>query len=301
MVLYLYFSSESTLCRTKKHSKINKMKNIVPPLPNFGSAARRLIGVERICGMDGHAHIFDAALQMRAQRRYTPKTSASLDDLCKNLRAHNLGGALLTQPSFLGTDNRFLLCGLQHARDSFSDLALRGVVELAPTASSAELSGLARQGIVGTRLNLFGITAPDFSTPPWPQFLRRVDRKNWHVEIYIEGVRLARPLKQLLRHCRMVVVDHFGLPQSHNPLNCPGFQSLLKAPAGRVMVKTSAPYRVFNLPSAIAAERCTVLYRALRESSGAESLLWGSDWPWTCHEEKHTYGDTVAWFRQWNA
>ena len=52
---------------------------------------------------------------MVAGRRYTPDYDASLDDYAALLVENHLGGGLLVQPSFLGSDNSFLLESLSRA------------------------------------------------------------------------------------------------------------------------------------------------------------------------------------------
>src|SRR5207302_9881463 len=55
-----------------------------------------------------------------------------------------------------------------------------------------------------------------------------------------------------------------------------------------VWVKVSAPYRSAD------AER--MLNRILGDT-GRDRLLWGSDWPWTRHEQGRTYAGCLDWLR----
>ena len=78
--------------------------------------------------IDWHAHVFLRSLPMAADRRYTPRTDAPLA-LLRRLLSHNrMAGAVLVQPSFLGTANEFLLSALQELRGAESPQRFWGVV-----------------------------------------------------------------------------------------------------------------------------------------------------------------------------
>ena len=249
---------------------------------------------------DGHVHLFTRDLPMVAGRRYLPAADATLADLAALLRGHRLDGALVVQPSFLGTDNSHLLACLAAARD-YPDLALRGTVMLDPATPPAAMAGLAAAGIVGTRLNLVGGgVLPDLTRRVWRDHFAAVNDLGWHVELHLESPRLAPVLTVLLDACDHVVVDHFGRPDPVHGLACPGMRALLAAPVDRVSVKVSAPYRIFpSIAPDEAAAYCTPFAAALADRFGADRLVWGSDWPWTQFENRHSYAQAVAWRESW--
>ena len=259
--------------------------------------AKRLMG-SREGRFDGHAHVFHAGLPMAAQRRYTPTYDAGLEDYIALLTKHGLDGALLVQPSFLGIDNSFLVNSLRTAR-RHGALTFRGVVMLDPAMSHDQIARLSAEGIVGMRLNLVGGAARGFDIDPWDGLLRRIDAAGWHIEIHCEGPFLPPLLKELLARCETVVVDHFGLPDQTAPLRCPGHRALFEAPPGRVVVKASAPYRVFpHVPTARAIERCSSILASFSNHFDPGQLAWGSDWPWTRFEARHTYEELIRWYSQ---
>ncbi|MER5756832.1 amidohydrolase family protein [Streptomyces sp. NPDC002088] len=53
-------------------------------------------------------------------------------------------------------------------------------------------------------------------------------------------------------------------------------------------MKAAAPYRS-------APQAATAIMRSLLHARGGERMLWGSDWPWTRHEEGRVYSETLAW------
>ena len=247
---------------------------------------------------DGHAHVFRRDLSMVENRRYTPEYHAEMEEYLVHLEANDLDGALLVQPSFLGTDNSYLLSVLANAENN-KGLMFRGIAVLEPDTSEAQLLELDKSGIVGLRLNLVG-QVDSFRPDVWTTLLRRIDRLGWHLEIHCEGGNLAGVLDAVLPYCQTVVVDHFGLPTQSNVANCPGQQALLAAPKQQIMVKTSAPYRVFSeISSQQAAVQCTEVFKRLYEHLGPDALLWGSDWPWTRFETEHGFSDVVQWERAW--
>ncbi len=250
--------------------------------------------------IDGHAHVFDISLPLDKERRYTPVNNAPLPNFLTFLRGGDLDGAILVQPSFLGTNNAFLLKALSSLSDE-GGVKIRGVAMLTPDISADDILELHRAGIIGLRFNLLGKNPVSaFRLDAWKRVIGLVNDLGWHVELHCEGQELAKLLPPLLNVADRVVVDHFGLPDPRSPLNCSGQESLINAPKGRVFVKISAPYRVFpECSTKVAVRLCSPIFKALYEHMGPEYLMWGSDWPWTQFENCHSYADTLNWRSFW--
>lgn len=250
---------------------------------------------------DGHAHVFAKDLNMIQDRRYTPAKDALLSDYAAALKRAGLDGGILVQPSFLGTDNSYMLNALR-GRFRGESITLRGVAVLPPTASFTEVAEMDEAGIVGLRFNLYGKKNLDASFfDPWKSLLNRVSDMGWHVELHCESHAMAHLLPLLLQRAERVVVDHFGLPDSDSPYACPGQDAILSAPFGRVFVKASAPFRVFRAQeSNRAADLCAPILMRLANHIGPDRILWGSDWPWTQFEDRHTFDMTVGWGNMWS-
>lgn len=271
----------------------------------------QVTGGNRLMGLsggqvDGHAHVFLASLPMAESRRYTPTQDAAPRTYDALLAETGKAGAILVQPSFLGSDNSFLLETLRRHGDTQNTRAFRGVAVLddhRETPDRGLLAEMTEAGIIGVRLNLIGHPcAMPIEIDAWDNLLHAVDAEGWHVEVQCDGKHLPSVLPQLIARCRLVVVDHFGLPADAMPSECPGHQAILSAPKERLFVKTSAPYRAFpDLSSAEAARQIAPFFAALLEELGPEQLVWGSDWPWTQFEGRHSYQDTVAWEKLWQA
>ena len=243
-------------------------------------------------GIDGHAHVFSRDLELTSGRRYTPQYDATLEAYLEQLREHGLSHGVLVQPSFLGTDNRYMLDALKRAPSQ-----LRGVAVVDVAISRAELQRMAEQGIVGIRLNLMGKPLPDFSEPAWQRLLDDVATLGWHVELHRGVDDIPGLISSLLPFGCKIVVDHFGRPDARLGVDHPAFQALLECGAsGRVWVKVSGIYRLGGSTEQNAAFACAAL-PLLIKGFGLDRLVWGSDWPHTQHESEIGYGDVVGQLR----
>ena len=241
-----------------------------------------------ILGIDGHAHVFNRELTLTSGRRYTPDYDATLDAYLTQLRIHGLSHGVLVQPSFLGTDNRYLLAALQQAPEQ-----LRGVAVVDIDISREQLEQMAGQGIVGIRLNLMGKALPDFTEPQWQRLIGHVVDLGWHVELHRGVVDLPQVIHGLLPFGCKIVIDHFGRPDALSGVDHPAFQALLETGStGQVWVKVSAIYRLggSNQQNMAFAQAALPL---LARHFGLDRLVWGSDWPHTQHEQDVSF-DTVV-------
>lgn len=232
-------------------------------------------------GVDAHAHVFYRGLKLAAARRYDPVADAPLSAYLALLDELGMAHGVLVQPSFLGTDNGFLLECIAQAGNR-----LRGVAVVSPDVSTAGLAALASGGVVGIRFNLIGTPIPDFRAPAWRAHLRRIADAGLHVEVQCRGHEAHGVLAPLLDAMPRIVLDHFGLPKNGDPAD-PAVRTVLALGATRqVFVKVSAPYRF--LPDGVVMDPLLLAYL---NGLGPDHLLWGSDWPHTQFEKR---GDAVA-------
>ncbi|WNW10220.1 amidohydrolase family protein [Pseudomonas sp. DTU_2021_1001937_2_SI_NGA_ILE_001] len=244
-------------------------------------------------GIDAHAHVFDHRLQMVQARRYAPNADATLDDYLAQLDAHGMSHGVLVQPSFLGTDNSYLLDALEQNLDR-----LRGVVVIDPHTPLETLVHMASLGVRGMRLNLVGQTLPDLRQPAWQACLEMVNALGWHVELHRQLADLPALIETLLAAGCKVVVDHFGRADARLGLDQPGMRELLElGRGGQLWVKVSALYRLGGTAQQQTDFAAQAL-AALSDHLGARRLLWGSDWPHTQHEAQARFGDELDRLRQ---
>lgn len=245
--------------------------------------------------VDTHAHIFERGLPMVAGRRYSPDYDATLSDYLKQLDTHGTSHGVLVQPSFLGTDNSYLVAALKA-----QPKRLRGIIVVEPAIPGEKLSEFAAAGVVGIRLNLVGTELPDLRKGPWPAFLGRIQRLNWLVEVQRDAKDLPQIVAPLIEFGVNIVVDHFGRPDPTLGVDDPGFRYLLSvAPTRKVWMKLSGSYRngVNGRGEAIADTAVPLLLNAF----GTTQLLWGSDWPHTQFERVTSYGAARAQLNRWVA
>ncbi len=239
---------------------------------------------QKISWVDSHAHVFDENCHYAEHVRYIPKVVIPPREYLTLLDRSGISAAVLVQPSFLGTDNTCLCQAI-----ALRPLHLRGVAVVPMDVSAQELDDLKAQGVRGVRLNLIGLPDPEFRAPLWTRWLDTVAQAGLPVDLHAADDRWVRLLPPLLERGMSVVVEHLGRPSTSDPLLCPGFQAILVAGSNPgVWVKLSAPYRS---PEG-AADRAAV---ALLERLGPDRLLWGSDFPWTQHEQ----GKSMDWAMGW--
>lgn len=234
-----------------------------------------------VIGVDSHAHVFQPGLSLVADRRYNPCYSASVESYLAHLDHSGLSHGVLIQPSFLGTDNSFMVESLRaHPQ------RLRGVAVVAPDFTDSALDELDIAGVVGIRLNLVGKSMADYTGTEWRQLFDRVAARRWHVEIQRHIGDLSEVMDVVLPSGAEVVVDHFGLPADMLKKPGNGHRAFLERLAcEQVWVKLSAMYR-----SDLTLERAGEwLDEMLQAGLAEERLLWGSDWPHTRHEAQQNY------------
>lgn len=227
---------------------------------------------------DCHAHVYETITVVDGAR-YRPSAVAPLQTWLNHQRDSGLKGGVIVQVSFLSTDNSQLCAALaQLNRSRFAGVA---VVPL--TVEEAELDALVAAGVRGLRWNLVrGAAVPDLNHPMTRAFLGKLRARGLHLEIHLEGPRLAPLLPQLADLGVDVVIDHFGLPSEATPDSDPMIRALSTLPdRGALFLKFAASYRTaFDLrPHA----------DALLSLMGAEHVIWGSDWPHTQHEDRASY------------
>jgi len=231
--------------------------------------------------IDSHAHVFHRGLKLAPGRRYAPDYDAPLSLYLEQLDHNGTSNGVLVQPSFLGTDNSYLVDCLKQTNGR-----LRGIAVVDPAVSADGLRELDRAGVVGIRLNLVGQPLPDLAANEWKGLLANVKAMGWQVEIQRNASDLAMLAPKLLDLGVTVVLDHYALPDPKLGVSDPGFQSVLKLGATRnVWIKISAPYRNGPAGETFAKEA----YPMLRNAYGLDRLLWGSDWPHTQFEATQTY------------
>ncbi len=235
---------------------------------------------------DTHVHVFRRGEGLVEGRRYTPGHDALPETLLAKMASSGIDRAILVQPSFLGTDNRFLLSAIEDHPGRF-----HGVAVTAPDLPESALAELKARGVVGIRLNLIGLPVDDFASRHGG-LVAALARQDMVLEIQAEGVQWQTILPVLEQGETRVLIDHFG--RTAPGASSRGFEALLAAAVrnSAFWFKVSAPYRLAPGMAARCAER-------LVGTLGVDRIVWGSDWPATQFEGRHDYADTLSWLEEW--
>jgi len=246
-----------------------------------------------VTAFDCHAHVFRRDLPMPDRRRAPSGYDATVDDYLRMLDTNGMSHGVLIQPSFLGTDNSYLVAALHAHPDR-----LRGVAVVDPGIADDALDAFAAAGVVGIRLNLIGLPTPDFASAAWTGLLRQLRRMQWQVEVHQAAAKLEPVMAPLLAAGLNVVVDHFGRPDDALGVDDPGFRYLLSTGRSRqVWVKLSGAYRNGGHGAGEATARAAV--PLLKASLGVDRLVWGSDWPHTLFEQTASYATERRLLDDW--
>lgn len=241
--------------------------------------------------VDTHAHVFTQDLKCIPTARYTPNYDATADSYVKNLTDYGFQYGLLIQPSFLGFDNSFMIEAIRQYPDR-----LKGVAVVPMDISLEQLKTMKQQGIIGARLNLFGVPLPDLSSAEAKNFLHNLQAVNWHVELHCPPSYLVKLLPALAQFDLQVVIDHFGRIDPNKGFDDPDYQSVLNLlNIKQHWIKISGYYRLGKKPESI--ELAKKAYVALVEKGLLSRLVWGSDWPNTQHESEETYQGNLEAFK----
>lgn len=237
---------------------------------------------------DCHAHIYEKVTAI-SDARYVPAAPAPLSKWLEHQQRHKIKGGVIVQVSFLGSDNSELCAALAKL-----DLArFAGVAVVPLDVSDDTLDRLVAAGVRGVRWNLVrGQDIPDLKSTTVQLFFRKLRHRNLHLEVHLEGPRLAPVLARLTGQDIRIVADHFGLPSDPNPNQDPLIL------ATRHLVDTSLLYFKFSAhyrsPFDLTAHACELL-----SSLYQGHVVWGSDWPHTQHESATDFASVQSRSGEW--
>lgn len=241
--------------------------------------------------IDAHAHAFSHEANFVPNARYTPNYTASIEDYIGYLDLNGFSKGVLVQPSFYGTDNSYMLSAISKYPER-----LKGIAVLDPNTNIDTLRDLDEQGIVGIRLNLFGLSCPNLTEPKWQEFLNNIAAMHWQIEIHAPADYLVQLLPILDHYSIDIVIDHFGRfdpTLGVDDLNYQRFLEMLDP--SQHWVKVSAYYRLDN---ELNTQNAIDAFELLKKCGMEDRLIWGSDWPHTQYENKMSFDKALKAFRK---
>ncbi len=237
---------------------------------------------------DCHAHVYEKVTAIDGAR-YTPSRPAPLADWLAHQAANGLRGGVIVQVSFLGTDNSEMCAAL--ARLDRARFAGVGVAPL--DIGDEELDQLVHAGMRGVRWNLVrGAVMPALNAQPTRRFLSKLRERGLHLEVHLEGPRLAPHLPVLIDQGVDLVIDHFGLPSEPIPEDDPMIRAVRSLKVrNSLFFKFAAHYRTAFDITPHANELLSMLPDG--------HIVWGSDWPHTQHETRSGYSEVWSRAEDW--
>ena len=245
-------------------------------VPNSsGTEAPKLKAPALAC--DCHHHIYDPARFPPVQPGAVPNARVVEYRLLQR-RVGTTRNVVVT-PRPYGTDNRVTL-------DAIAQLGAnaRGVAVIHPTVTDAELKTLHAGGIRGIRFSIGSDPSADVTTADMVEPLsKRVNDLGWHVQINMDGDRIAAAGDLWNRLPSVIVFDHMGNIPLSRGTNHTAFTIIRKLiDKGRTWVKlsqgaSSAPYLDTKEPSH-RYDEMNKLAQAYAQSA-PERMVWGSNWP----------------------
>ncbi len=234
--------------------------------------------------IDTHTHAWNEQCLLIDDRRYTPSQSHSMDMLQDQMKDAGIEQAVLVQPSFLGTNNDYLLKQLKLFPNT-----LKGVVVVEPDIEHKKFLQWVSIGVTGIRLNIFGSSiSGEELVAQYAGLMAIIRESGCHLEIHTSGDHWVKILPALLSCNVDIVIDHFGRPNSDMDL---GFNTIIDSiDSGKIWIKLSGWYRFEASPKKLTK-------RFLDASS--QRLVWGSDYPWTQHEQGRSYEECLGQLKEW--
>ncbi|HWW64977.1 MAG TPA: amidohydrolase family protein [Sphingomonadaceae bacterium] len=238
--------------------------------------------------IDCHAHVWGPGMPFVSTAWVRPDYVYSAEDLLADLDAHGVRYGVIAAASLFGTYNDYSIRALRaHKR-------LRATANVDPTVDFHTLEAMRADGIVGVRLQWFGLDPlPDIGGDDFQRLCCRLRDLGMHIHLNIEGDRLVEVASRLIDTGVRLVIDHFGWHDPAPRLAAPSYQGMVRLlDRGNVWVKMTSAFRH---PDAKCPDRDlpAEYARDLLRRFGPEKLFWGSDAPFIRHEDVASYGMAI--------
>jgi 2-pyrone-4,6-dicarboxylate lactonase len=243
------------------------------PSPSFNPNPRkpRLKLPRGAC--DTHFHVFgpQKRFSFAPDRSYTPTCDAPKETLFAMHKKMGIERGVVVQSAAHGFDNS-AAADLLAANKNY-----RGVA-LAPAATpTVELKELDKLGFRGVRFHYMGHLGKGDRIEDVLVMATRLAAIGWHLQIHMDGPRIAELTPTLARSPVPVVIDHMGRIDASNGLEHADFKALLALLRHKhVWVKVSGSERISR--QSAPWEDAVPFARELVAEFG-ERAVWGTDWP----------------------
>lgn len=237
--------------------------------------------------IDAHVHIWDLPDPVATP---FPYRSATLETLLANLNAVGMQRAVLVQPSVYQTDHTYLRTVVTTCPERFAAVAL--LDPFSPHASSILDELVETIPLRGIRFRLNDRTASEASdSPEIHAVLNRIEQLGLTLSVLTSPPGLDAIHRIAYQHPDLrIVLDHLGSPNRAALADAAYLRSLRAIQqTPNVWLKLSGFYAFSSEPYPYLD--CQPLAHHLLHSFGANRLVWGSDFPFSC--ARHTYQECV--------
>ena len=235
--------------------------------------------------VDAHAHLFTREMPLNDQPRHRPSYDFTCEDYLATLDKHGVRYGVIAAASPWSDYNDYTIDSVR------GNPRLRGTVIVKPSVERYILEQMKKDGMVGVRLPLIGLSSPpDLTSFEYRRLFKRIADLDWHLHLHVEAERLPEVMPLLLASGMKLVIDHLGrVPRG----DCPdgvAFRTIVAAVAtGRTWIKASGPHRVAS---------SVEILRLLAVEVGDDRLVWASDCPFVGEESRISYQGTLDWLKE---
>ena len=248
--------------------------------------------------IDAHVHVWTPDTQHYPISK-NPKYKAhrtvdsfTPEQLFVHSKPQGVDRIVLVQMSFYEYDNSYMLDMMEKYRDTFSGI---GIVDESKADVAATMKSLGKRGVRGFRIYTSAEQAAAWGEGMKKMWSAAADNGQ-------SMCLLADPasLPIVSKWCRQypktsVVIDHFARIGMKGPIDPQEQDNLCRlAEHEHTHVKTSAFYALGKKKAPYTD--MAPLVRKLRDTFGANRLMWASDCPYQV-QEGHTYADSIAVIR----
>lgn len=226
---------------------------------------------------DAHVHVWGPRKRFpfAEGRRYTP-SDAPKELLFKLHERLGIQHCVIVQPACHGLDNSVTVDAVAATGGAY-----KGVALVPTTIADVELKRLAAAYLCGARFHYMEHLATGPSIEEVIVFGKRLAAVGWHLQIHMDGGRIAELAPALKRSPVPVMIDHIGRIDASLGLEQPAFRALLALMQDKnVWVKVSGTDRATRQGPPYGD--AVPFARKLVEEFG-DRVVWGTDWPHPNH------------------
>jgi len=262
------------------------------PSPSFNPNPRKPRLQLPAGACDTHFHVFgpQKRFPFAADRSYTPTCDAPKETLFSMHAMMGIQRGVVVQSAAHGFDNSAAADLLAANRN------YRGIALLPASTDTARLRELDKQGFRGVRFHYMGHLGAGDPIDAVLDMAKRLAGIGWHLQIHVDGARIAELAAPLASSPVPVVIDHMGRIDASQGMEQGPFSTLLKLLRKKhVWVKVSGPERISKQPAPW--KDAAPFARKLVAECG-DRALWGTDWPHPNLAVVPDDGDLVDFIRE---